>query len=46
MQRVKKVIGIEMCQQAVDDAKINAADNGISSCIKPLACWRVDANYL
>ena len=27
-QRVKKVIGIEMCKEAVDDARFNAACNG------------------
>lgn len=28
LQRVKKVIGIELCQEAVEDAKVNAALNG------------------
>lgn len=28
VQRVKKVIGIEMCQEAVEDAKVNAKLNG------------------
>lgn len=28
LQRVKKVIGIEMCQEAVEDAKVNAKLNG------------------
>lgn len=28
LQRVKKVIGIEMCQEAVQDAKVNAELNG------------------
>lgn len=27
-QRVKKVIGIELCQEAVEDAKVNAKING------------------
>lgn len=29
-QRVKKVIGIELCQEAVEDAKVNAKLNGKS----------------
>ncbi|KAJ8005804.1 hypothetical protein DPEC_G00121680 [Dallia pectoralis] len=29
--RVKKVIGIEMCQDAVNDAKVNALINGLSN---------------
>lgn len=28
LQRVKKVIGIEMCPEAVEDAKVNASLNG------------------
>lgn len=28
LQRVKKVIGIELCQEAVQDAKANAQING------------------
>lgn len=28
LQRVKKVIGIELCQEAVEDAKVNAKLNG------------------
>ena len=28
LQHVKKVIGIEMCSEAVEDAKANAALNG------------------
>lgn len=30
-KRVKKVIGIEMCQEAVEDAKVNAKLNGLSN---------------
>ncbi|XP_060928303.1 tRNA (uracil-5-)-methyltransferase homolog A [Limanda limanda] len=30
-KRVKKVIGIEMCQAAVEDAKVNAKLNGLSN---------------
>ncbi|KAM6964836.1 tRNA (uracil-5-)-methyltransferase homolog A [Aplochiton taeniatus] len=30
-KRVKKVIGIEMCQEAVDDAQVNAKINGLSN---------------
>ncbi|KAK5910429.1 hypothetical protein CesoFtcFv8_004264 [Champsocephalus esox] len=30
-KRVKKVIGIEMCQDAVEDAKVNAKLNGLSN---------------
>ncbi|KAJ8415391.1 hypothetical protein AAFF_G00423710 [Aldrovandia affinis] len=30
-KRVKKVIGIELCQEAVEDAKINAQNNGLSN---------------
>ncbi|CAB1322138.1 unnamed protein product [Coregonus sp. 'balchen'] len=30
-QRVRKVIGIEMCQEAVKDAKVNAKINGLSN---------------
>ncbi|RXM94055.1 tRNA (uracil-5-)-methyltransferase-like A [Acipenser ruthenus] len=30
-QNVKKVIGIEMCQEAVEDAKVNAQINGLSN---------------
>ncbi|XP_043571360.1 tRNA (uracil-5-)-methyltransferase homolog A isoform X4 [Chiloscyllium plagiosum] len=30
-QRVKKVIGIEMCQEAIEDAKVNAELNGLSN---------------
>lgn len=28
LQKVKKVIGIELCQEAVEDAKVNAQING------------------
>ena len=28
LQRVKKVIGIELCQEAVEDAKVNTKLNG------------------
>uniref|UniRef100_A0A4W5QIW5 tRNA (uracil(54)-C(5))-methyltransferase n=1 Tax=Hucho hucho TaxID=62062 RepID=A0A4W5QIW5_9TELE len=31
LQRVRKVIGIEMCQEAVKDAKVNAKINGLSN---------------
>uniref|UniRef100_A0AAQ5YV19 tRNA (uracil(54)-C(5))-methyltransferase n=1 Tax=Amphiprion ocellaris TaxID=80972 RepID=A0AAQ5YV19_AMPOC len=31
LQRVKKVIGIELCQEAVEDAKVNAKLNGLSN---------------
>ncbi|XP_070760377.1 tRNA (uracil-5-)-methyltransferase homolog A [Enoplosus armatus] len=30
-KRVKKVIGIELCQEAVEDAKVNAKLNGLSN---------------
>ncbi|TNN76379.1 tRNA (uracil-5-)-methyltransferase A [Liparis tanakae] len=30
-KRVKKVIGIEMCQEAVEDAKVNAKSNGLTN---------------
>lgn len=30
-KRVKKVIGIELCQEAVEDAKVNAALNGLTN---------------
>uniref|UniRef100_A0A8C2WZZ9 tRNA (uracil(54)-C(5))-methyltransferase n=1 Tax=Cyclopterus lumpus TaxID=8103 RepID=A0A8C2WZZ9_CYCLU len=30
-KRVKKVIGIELCQEAVEDAKVNAKSNGLSN---------------
>ncbi|XP_068166706.1 tRNA (uracil-5-)-methyltransferase homolog A [Antennarius striatus] len=30
-KRVKKVIGIELCQEAVEDAKVNAELNGLSN---------------
>ncbi|XP_053181004.1 tRNA (uracil-5-)-methyltransferase homolog A [Scomber japonicus] len=30
-KRVRKVIGIEMCQEAVEDAKVNAKLNGLSN---------------
>lgn len=30
-KRVKKVIGVEMCQEAVEDAKVNAKINGLSN---------------
>lgn len=30
-KRVKKVIGIEMCQEAVEDAKVNAKINGLDN---------------
>ncbi|CAN9513551.1 unnamed protein product [Ophioblennius macclurei] len=30
-KRVKKVIGIELCQEAVEDAKVNAAFNGLTN---------------
>ncbi|XP_041059333.1 tRNA (uracil-5-)-methyltransferase homolog A [Carcharodon carcharias] len=30
-KRVKKVIGIEMCQEAIEDAKVNAELNGLSN---------------
>ncbi|XP_062399062.1 tRNA (uracil-5-)-methyltransferase homolog A [Sardina pilchardus] len=30
-KRVKKVIGIELCQEAVEDAKVNAQLNGLSN---------------
>lgn len=33
-QRVKKVIGIELCREAVEDAKVNAELNGKSSLIR------------
>lgn len=29
-QKVKKVVGIELCQEAVEDARVNAQDNGES----------------
>ncbi|XP_071848571.1 tRNA (uracil-5-)-methyltransferase homolog A-like isoform X2 [Apostichopus japonicus] len=29
--RVKKVIGVELCKQAVEDAKVNAKNNGIEN---------------
>lgn len=28
LQKVKKVVGIELCQEAVEDAKVNARLNG------------------
>ena len=28
LQRVKKLIGIEMCQEAIEDAEYNARENG------------------
>ena len=31
--RVNKVIGIEMVQEAVDDAKVNAQKNNIENCV-------------
>ncbi len=31
-QKAKKVIGIELIQEAIDDAKANAANNGFSNC--------------
>ncbi|XP_060763516.1 tRNA (uracil-5-)-methyltransferase homolog A isoform X2 [Neoarius graeffei] len=30
-KRVRKVIGIELCQEAVDDAKVNAQANGLTN---------------
>ncbi|XP_066509668.1 tRNA (uracil-5-)-methyltransferase homolog A-like [Hoplias malabaricus] len=30
-KRVKKVIGIELCQEAVEDAKVNAESNGLTN---------------
>ncbi|XP_076854082.1 tRNA (uracil-5-)-methyltransferase homolog A [Brachyhypopomus gauderio] len=30
-RKVKKVIGIELCQEAVDDAKVNAEANGLTN---------------
>lgn len=34
-QRVKKVIGIELCKEAIEDAKVNAELNGKAL---PLVC--------
>lgn len=30
LQKVKRVVGIELCQEAVEDARVNALDNGES----------------
>ncbi|KAK2496887.1 hypothetical protein MC885_007419 [Smutsia gigantea] len=30
-QKVKRVVGIELCQEAVEDARANARDNGLSN---------------
>lgn len=39
-QRVKRVIGIEMCQEAVEDARVNAKLNGRApDSITHPACW-------
>lgn len=32
LQKVKRVVGIELCQEAVEDARVNAHDNGESHC--------------
>lgn len=32
LQKVKRVVGIELCQEAVEDARVNARDNGESHC--------------
>lgn len=46
LQRVKKVIGIELCQEAVEDAKVNAKINGRTPdniTVLPVICssWNV-----
>lgn len=30
LQKVKRVVGIELCQEAVEDARVNACNNGES----------------
>lgn len=32
-QKVKRVVGIELCQEAVEDARMNALTNGEDLCI-------------
>lgn len=31
-QKVKRVVGIELCQEAVEDARVNALTNGENFC--------------
>lgn len=38
LQRVRKVIGIELCQEAVEDAKVNAKLNGKTADKPPVIC--------
>jgi len=38
LQRVKKVIGVEMCAEAVEDAKTNASLNGNSFISHQIHC--------
>lgn len=46
-QKVKRVIGIELCQEAVEDARVNALTNGENTfCITQQAGGLPQQNFL